>query len=439
LTHRTGLVSGRSWTVIVVAAVVLIAGGLIALQVSGKPGTTADAPGVTAGEIRLGSHQPLTGPAAPGYSEVSAAASAFFKYINAHGGVYGRSIVFDYKDDAYNPVNTLHVTRQLVGQDNVFAMDAGLGTSAHQAVVGYLNTNKVPDLFVESGCTCFNDPVNYPYTFGYFPDYKTEGKILGQYVRTNFPTDKIAYLLQDDDLGQNSQEGLNQVLPATSVVSQQSYDAAYLTGGLGQQIAAAKAAKATVVIVFGIPAATSLALLAAATLHYHPTFVVSGVGADPTSLSGLIKQYSQGAADVSLANGVITDSYVPSPSDTANPWIQLFRSVHENFDANTPFDFYTVSGMTMAYATYQALHAAGPNLTRQSLLTALTTKGSTFHGPNLAPYGFSPTDHSGMLGSQIGTLANGQAILSGPIYVTNDRDAPVTPYVGPHPPPPTTF
>ncbi|HEY0806849.1 MAG TPA: ABC transporter substrate-binding protein, partial [Pseudonocardiaceae bacterium] len=345
----------------------------------------------------------------------------------------------DYQDDGYNPVNTLHATQKLVNQDKVFAMDAGLGTSPHQAVVGYLNSNKVPDLFVESGCTCFNDPINYPYTFGFFPDYKIEGKLLGQYVRINFPTDKVAYLLQDDDLGQNSQQGLNQIIPASSVVTQQSYDANYLSGGLGQQIAAAKAANATVLIVAGIPAAVALALLAAAALHYHPTFVVSGVGADPQTVGGLITQYSQGVANISLANGVITDSYVPSPNDTANPWTQLFRNVHDNFDATEPFNFYTVSGMTMAYATYQALHAAGANLTRQSLIDALITQGSTFHGPNLAPYGFSPTNHDGMLGAEMGTLANGQAIMSGPVYVTDNRDAPVTPYTGPHPPPPTSY
>ena len=438
MTHRNAVVR-RNWVLAGLTVVVLVAAAIVILRMASSSATTQSAPGVSDKQIVLGSHQPLTGPAAPGYKEVSAAAAAFYRYINAHGGVYGRSIVFDYQDDGYNPVNTLRVTQQLVNQDNVFAMDAGLGTNTHQAVVGYLNTNKVPDLFVETGCTCFNDPINYPYTFGYFPDYKIEGKLLGQYVHSNFPNDRVAYVLQDDDLGQNSQQGLAQVIPSQNVVTQQSYDANYLSGGLGQQIAAAKAAKADVVIIAGIPAATALALLAAAELHYHPTFVVSNVSADPGTLSVLIKQYSQGAADIRLANGTITDSYVPSPDDAANPWIQLFKSVHDNYEPGAPFDFYAISGMAMAYATYQALHAAGPNLTRQGLLDALTTKGSTFHGPNLAPYGFSPTDHNGMLGAQMGTVANGQVILSGPVYVTNDRDAPVTPYSGPHPPPPTTF
>jgi ABC-type branched-subunit amino acid transport system substrate-binding protein len=429
----------RNWILAALGVVVLVAAVVVALHANSSSPSNDQTAGVTSNQIILGSHQPLTGPAAPGYKQVSAAANAFFRYINAHGGVYGRSIVFDYQDDSYNPVNTLHATQRLLNQDKVFAMDAGLGTSPHQAVVGYLNSKQVPDLFVESGCTCFNDPINYPYTFGYFPDYKIEGKILGQYVRTNFPTDKVAYLLQDDDLGQNSQEGLNQIIPNTSVVTQQSYDANYLSGGLGQQVAAAKAAKATVVVVFGIPAAVALALLAAAQLQYHPTFIVGNVGADPQTLGGLITQYSQGAANVSLANGVITDSYVPPPNATANPWIQLFRNVHDNFDASEPFNFYTVSGMAMAYATYQSLHAAGQNLTRQSLVNALITQGSTFHGPNLAPYGFSATDHNGMRGAEMGTLANGDVIMAGPVFVTDDRDAPVTAYFGPQPPPPTSF
>ncbi len=422
----------------VVAVVVLVAAGLVALRISSANSATSS-PGVTSNQIVLGSHQPLTGPAAPGYSEISAGAAAFFKYINAHGGVYGRSIKFDYADDQYNPVKSLQDTQKLVQQDKIFAMVGGLGTATHEAVVNYLTDNGVPDLYVESGCTCFNDPDNHPYTYGYFPDYKIEGKVLGQYVQTNFPGERVAYLLQDDDLGQNSQEGLNQLLPTGQVVTQQSYDANNLTNGLTAQIAAAQAAHAQVVVVFGIPAAIAIALLTAAQLDYHPTWVVSNVGSDPTTLGALIKQYSKGAADISIANGLISDSYIPSPTDLKNPWVQLFRTVHDTYDAGQPFDFYAINGMTMAYATYQALHAAGPKLTRQGLLNAVASRGSSFQGPNLAPYRFSATDHDGMAGAQISIIANGQSVLSGPVFVTDDEDAPVTTYTQPRPLPPTTF
>jgi ABC-type branched-subunit amino acid transport system substrate-binding protein len=419
--------------------VVLVAATLVVLHVRTTSQDSSDAPGVTSTSILLGSHQPLTGPAAPGYKEVSAAANAFFKYVNDHGGVYGRSIDFDYKDDAYNPVNTLRVTQQLVAKDKVFAMIGGLGTATHQAVVNYLNTNGVPDLFVESGCTCFNNPSTYPDTFGYFPNYKIEGKILGSYVETNFPDSKVAYLLQDDDLGQNSAEGLNQVIPTKQLVSQQNYDPNQLTNGLGEQIAADQQAGAQVVVIFGIQAAVALSLLAAAQLNYHPTFIVSNVGSDTSALAGLISQYSKGVANISLANGMITDSYIPSPDDLTNPWVQLFHTVHDTYDTGEPFDFTTVSGMVLAYATYQALHAAGPNLTRQGLLNALTTQGASFHGPNVAPYGFSATNHGGMVGTQVGTTANGKLILSGPVLVTDDQDAPVTQYHGTATLPPTNF
>src|SRR5438094_10320721 len=99
---------------------------------------TASAPGITGTEIKIGSTQPLTGPAAPGYSEIAPAANAYFQYVNAHGGVFGRKVKYDYQDDGYNPSNTATVTRKLVLQDNVFAMFSALGTPTHLAVIGYL-------------------------------------------------------------------------------------------------------------------------------------------------------------------------------------------------------------------------------------------------------------------------------------------------------------
>ncbi|HEY7927629.1 MAG TPA: ABC transporter substrate-binding protein, partial [Candidatus Dormibacteraeota bacterium] len=117
----------------------------------------ASAPGITATSVTIGSTQPLTGPAAPGYSEIAPASNAYFKYVNAHGGVFGRSINYKILDDGYNPTNTASLTRQLVLQDNVYAVLDALGTPTHLAVVDYLNQEKVPDLFVASGCNCWNN------------------------------------------------------------------------------------------------------------------------------------------------------------------------------------------------------------------------------------------------------------------------------------------
>ena len=119
---------------------------------SSSAALTASAPGITATQITIGSHQPLTGPAAPGYSEIAPASAAYFAYVNANGGVYGRKIVYKYLNDAYNPTTTASVVRQLVLQDNVYAMFDGLGTPTHLAAVSFLNAQKVPDVFVASGC-----------------------------------------------------------------------------------------------------------------------------------------------------------------------------------------------------------------------------------------------------------------------------------------------
>jgi ABC-type branched-subunit amino acid transport system substrate-binding protein len=158
------------------------AGGGASASGSSSASLTASAPGITATTITVGSHQPLTGPAAPGYSEIAPASAAYFSYVNANGGVYGRKIVYKYLDDGYNPTTTASVVRQLVLQDNVYAIFNGLGTPTHLAVETFLNSQKIPDVFVASGCDCWNQPTTSPETFGWQLDYIREGKVLGQYV-----------------------------------------------------------------------------------------------------------------------------------------------------------------------------------------------------------------------------------------------------------------
>src|SRR5437763_1110471 len=120
----------------------------------GGGGGGANVPGVTATTITLGSTQPLTGPAAAGYSEISAASNAYFQYINANGGINGRKIIYKYLDDGYDPSKTVSQTKKLILTDKVFGIFNALGTPTHQQVVDFLNNSKVPDLFVASGCGC---------------------------------------------------------------------------------------------------------------------------------------------------------------------------------------------------------------------------------------------------------------------------------------------
>jgi ABC-type branched-subunit amino acid transport system substrate-binding protein len=421
---------------IAVVAVVAVA-ALVAAGCGGGSSSSSSAPGVASDSITVGSHQPLTGPVAPGYSEIAPATKAMFDYINTTmGGVNGRKINYTYEDDAYNPTQTVSVVRKLVLQDNVFAILNGLGTPTHQQVLGFLNTEKVPDVFVASGCTCWNQTTKYPYTFGYQTNYTIEGRILGNYVKNNFAGQKVGYLLQNDDVGQGGQAGLDKELPASDVVSKQMYDVSALTGPLTNQMAALQAAGAKVVVMFSVPAATALALLAAALIGYHPQFVASSIDSDITTLTGLLQNYSKGQAGGSLLNGLITALYLPSGTNTSNPWIQLFKKIHDQYDASNPFDGNTIYGMAVGYSFWQVLQKAGKNLTRSTLVSALNSANLT--GPGLLPLTFSSTDHRGYQGEQMATFEGTSVNAMGPVYQTTET-GPISTYTKGQPPPPAGF
>jgi len=199
---------------------------------------TASAPGITATDITIGSTQPLTGPAAPGYSEIAPASNAYFVYLNQHGGVFGRKILYQYLDDGYNPTNTASATRKLILETKVFGMFSALGTPTHLAVVDYINTEKVPDLFVSSGCNCWNNVSKYPNTFGWQPDYTIEGKVLGQYIKQNLSGKKVGYFFQNDEFGLDGVKGLDDQLGSSSIASRQNY--VPTNTNVGPQIAACK-------------------------------------------------------------------------------------------------------------------------------------------------------------------------------------------------------
>jgi len=380
---------------------------------------TASAPGITATTITIGSHQPLTGPAAPGYSEIAPASAAYFDYVNAHGGVYGRKIVYKYLDDAYNPTQTATVVRQLVLQDNVYALFDGLGTPTHLAAVSFLNAQKVPDVFVASGCDCWDQPSTYPETFGWQLDYIREGKILGQYVAKHFAGKKIGYFYQDDEFGMDGVKGLDDEIPHSMVVSRQTYVPTNVN--IASQVAALRASGAQVVVAFSIPAFTALEKLDSLKLGYSPTLVVSNVGSDPITLSGLLESYAkQGGATVNgnqLTQGIITDGYLPTLGDTSNGWIALFKKVHDQYDTKAPFDGNVLYGEAVAYTFVQAMLKAGRNPSRADLVSAINS--GLPQGPGIAPFAYSPTDHDGATGAFIGMINNGVIVQEGPVYTTD--------------------
>ena len=399
--------------------------------VSASAALTASAPGITATTITVGSHQPLTGPAAPGYSEIAPASAAYFAYVNAHGGVYGRKIAYKYLDDAYNPSTTASVVRQLVLQDNVYALFNGLGTPTHLAAVSFLNTQKVPDVFVASGCDCWNQPSTYPDTFGYQLDYIREGKILGQYVAKHFAGKKIAYFYQDDEFGMDGVKGLDYEIPHSMVVSRQTYVPTNVN--IGPQVAALRASGAQEVVAFTIPAFTALLKLYGLKVGYSPTLVVSNVGADPITLSGLLETYAkQGGATVNgnqLTAGIITDGYLPTLGAASNSWITLFKKVHDQYDAKAPFDGNVLYGEAVAYTFVQAMLKAGRNPTRADLVSAINS--GLPQGPLVAPYAYATTNHAGATGAYIGVIKNGVIAEEGPVLTTDaSASGPVTTSTG---------
>jgi ABC-type branched-subunit amino acid transport system substrate-binding protein len=405
---------------------------------SSSSSSSSSAPGVTATSITFGTHQPLTGPAAPGYSEIAPASQAYFDYVNAHGGVFGRKIHLSIKNDAYNPATTVTDVHQLVLQNNVFGIFEGLGTPTHTKVVGFLNASKVPDMFVASGCPCWDNGAAQPYTFGWQPNYTIEGKILGQYIKQHFPGKSIGVLYQDDDFGQGGLAGIQAEVPAASIVSKQPYQSGTTT--LAPQITALKAAKAQVLVDFTVPIYTAIGQLTSFTLGYTPQLVVSNVGIDPTTVGALLKSISKGkASGTALIEGAITDGYVPSSSDTSNPWIQLFMKIHAQYDASAPFDGNVEYGMANAYTLVQALRAAGKNLTRQGLVKAVETAGSKWSGPGLVPFRYGTTDHGGYSGVEVGQVRHGKIVLfGGPLTTDPTATGAITPYTGTQPAPPAS-
>ncbi|GGN55601.1 ABC transporter substrate-binding protein [Actinoplanes lobatus] len=399
-------------------AVVLLATAGCTNEGGGSGSSGASVPGVTDSEIVVGTHMPLTGPAAAGYSKIAPATKAYFDYVNANGGVHGRKISYKIKDDGYNPANTQTVVRELVLQDKVFAILNGLGTPTHTGVLDFLKTNRVPDLFVASGSRSWNQPDKYPGTFGFNPDYTVEGKILGTYVKENLAGKKTCFLGQDDDFGRDSLAGIEKVLGP--VAAKESYVTS--NPNVGPQMGALKAAGCEVVVLATVPGFTALSIGTAAKIAFKPQFVVSNVGADPTTVGKTL-----GAA-APLMEGLVATNYLPLNNDDANPWIQLFKKVNAAHNGNAEFDNNIVYGMSVGYLFVQALQAAGKDLTREKIIEAVQKNG--FQGPGTVPLRFSAQDHSGYGGEQLTKIQGGKAVYFGTPYTTDDKDGPVAPYTG---------
>jgi branched-chain amino acid transport system substrate-binding protein len=380
--------------------------------------------GITEDSIKLGAHYPLTGVAAPGYSEIPTGVQAYFDFVNANGGVNGRQIEFVYRDDAYNPTNTSQVVNQLVLEDEVFAIMSGLGTPTHNAVTDFLNSEGVPDLFVSSGSRLWDDPEEKPYTFGWQPDYEIEGKIIGQYVAENFPDAKVGLFLQGDDFGEDGSAGARQYLEDQIVAEE-----TYVPGNtdVRPQISALQAAGADFVLGFNVPSYTALSQLTALQLGYDPQWFYSNVGSDPVLVGSLLARFSEGAvSDASLLDGVLTTEYIPGVDNPDNEWTQLWQRVWEESGQEGELSNYRAYGMSQAYTMVQALQAAGQNPTRDDLVAAVEQAGSEWEGPGFSPFRYSEDVHAGYSGMLVSRLLGEGSEELTPVLVTDNGDAEIT-------------
>lgn len=333
---------------------------------------TAD-PGVTSNQILIGGTAPLSGVAAA-YASVARGAEAYFKYVNARGGVNGRKIAYRYYDDAYNPQQTVQQTRKLVQEDKVFAVYNSLGTEHNLAIRQFLNTLRVPQVFVASGATTFSaDYRRYPWTIGYQPSYVAEGRIYGRAIGQLGRNRKVAVFYQDDDYGKELLTGVRQGLRFAGrggrVVSTAGY--AITDTDISSQISKLKSSGANVLVIAATPAPAIRAYIAVNKLGWRPRVIVNSVASASNTMR--ISQASSGR----VAEGSIAIGFLKDPTDPrwrndrgGRLYRQVMRTYCRGCDAN---DVYNVYAMASAHTLVTALRKAGRNLTRQGLMRALTS------------------------------------------------------------------
>lgn len=328
-------------------------------------------PGVTADTILLGATVPLTGDEVA-YAAVARGAEAYFNYVNARGGVRGRKIQFLYLDDAYNPAETVRKTRQLVQDEKVFAIFNSVGTEHVLAVRPYLNQSEVPQLFVGSGLSALAlDHRRYPWSMGYLPRFAGEGALYGRYLARTRPRARIAVLHEDSEYGQDMFAGLRRGLGRLSsrIAAVQTYD---LTDpDLSSQIARLKTSRADTLMIFALPRQTIQAFLAVHKLGWRPRIFVNSVSIDPFVMDVVQRNTSR-----RLVEGALSSSFLKDPTDPAlarDPGVRLYKQILRRYlPSNKVKEVAHLYGMAVAYTMVDALRAAGPQPTRQSLLRAAT-------------------------------------------------------------------
>lgn len=314
-------------------------------------------------EIKIGNIMPYSGPASA-YAVIGKTEAAYFNKINAEGGVNGRKITFISYDDAYSPPKTVEQARKLVESDNVLLIFGSLGTSTNGAIRKYMNDKKVPQLFVASGASKWNDPKQYPWTMGWQPSYASEAKIYAKYIMKEKPDAKIGVLYQNDDFGKDYLKGLKDGLgaKASMIVMEEAYDTS--EPAIDEHVVKLKAAGADVFISIATPKFAAQAIKKVAEINWHPMHIVSNVS---TSVGGVIEP-----AGFEISQGILSASYLKDGSDpqwNADDGMKRFYSFLAQFDPKAnKLDVGVVFGYAAAQTMVKVLQMCGDNLTRDNIM-----------------------------------------------------------------------
>jgi branched-chain amino acid transport system substrate-binding protein len=347
----------------------LAGAALAALALAGVAGARPAAdPGLTASTILLGGTVPLTGEAAA-FGTVGAGAKAFFDHVNAAGGVHGRTIEYRIYDDAYNPAQTVQLTRKLVEQDRVFAVFNSVGTANNLAIRDYLNQQKVPQLFAGDGSRAIGTGyVRYPWTMGFLMSYRGEGDVYGTTLARTRPGARVAVLYENTELGRDMLTGLTRAVAGKGprIVAKESYE---LTASeVTSQIARLKSSGADTLMLFATPKFFIQAVVATHKLAWKPQVYIASISIEP----GIMAIARVNAPE--LTKGALSIAFLKNPNDPVwakDKAIALYRSImRKHHPTGRVSDAYHVYGMTVAWTMVETLRKAGRNLTRAGLLRA---------------------------------------------------------------------
>ena len=315
-------------------------------------------------EIKIGNIMPYSGPASA-YGVIGKTEEAYFKKVNAEGGINGRKINFISYDDAYSPPKTVEQARKLVESDEVLLIFNSLGTPSNSAIQKYMNTKKVPQLFVATGATKWNDPREFPWTMGFQPSYQSETQIYAKYILKEKPNAKIAVLYQNDDYGKDYLKGLVDGLgakAASMIVAQESYETSEPT--INSHIVKLKSSGADVFVDITTPKFAAQAIKEAAEIEWKPLHFLNNVS---NSVGSVLKP-----AGYDNAQGIISAAYLKDASEPQwnnDPGMKAFYAfLEKDFPEGNRLDASTVVGYGVSQTLVEVLKKCGDDLTRENVM-----------------------------------------------------------------------